>query len=184
MTDRLIPVGRIAGVYGVRGWVKVISETDPIENILGYSPWLLSGAPGAVRECDSGQARDLQADVAEWRVERGQRHGKGLIACLHGCADRDQARLLIGASIAVRRSQLPPPDADEFYWADLEGLAVETDAGIALGRVSHLLATGANDVLVVRDETRERLIPFVWEQVIKELDFERGRMRVDWDPAF
>jgi 16S rRNA processing protein RimM len=164
--ELLVVLGRIIGVFGVRGWVKVMSETDPPDNILHYSPWQLCGH-----------------QPAEWFLVTGQRHGKGLIARLEGCQDRDQAQALVGLEIAVRRSQLPPPGVDEFYWADLEGLRVETTEGIRLGQVSHLLATGANDVLVVRGE-RERLIPFIWDQVVRELDLAGGRLCVDWDPDF
>jgi 16S rRNA processing protein RimM len=160
---RSVVLGCIAGVYGVRGWVKVYSETDPIENIFGYAPWLIEGQP---------------RQVLEWR-----RHGKGLVAQLEGFDDRDLARVLVGKAIAIRREQLPPPSADELYWADLEGLEVETREGVLLGRVSHLIETGANDVLVVRGE-RERLLPFVWGQYVLEVDLERGRLRVDWDPDF
>ena len=161
--DRAIPVGRISGVYGVRGWVRVFSETEPRDNILSYSPWLVGGVAYALAE--------------------GRRHGKGVVARLEGCDDRDRAAALIGCTIAVRRDQLPPPSADEFYWADLEGLAVETSAGEPLGRVSHLFATGAKDVLVVAGE-RERLLPFVWDDVVKDVDFDAGVIRVEWDPDF
>ena len=160
---KTIVLGRMLGVYGVRGWLKVFSETDPIENVFGYAPWLIG---------------DRLLHVVEWR-----RHGKGLVAQFEGFDDRDQARVLVGKTIAIRRDQLPPPSADEFYWADLEGLTVETTEGVLLGRVSHLVETGANDVLVVRGE-RERLLPFVWGQYVLEVDFELGRLRVDWDPEF
>jgi len=165
MTDdqRLIVLGRVSGLYGVRGWVRVFSGTEPRENILRYSPWLLDGQALAVVE--------------------GKRHGKGVVARLSGCDDRDQAAALIGKTIAVRRAQLPPPRADEFYWADLEGLLVETLNGTGLGRVSHLFETGANDVLVVQGE-RERLLPFVWDEVIKDVDFDAGVICVDWDASF
>jgi 16S rRNA processing protein RimM len=156
-------LGRIAGVYGVRGWVKVFSETNPVENIFRYTPWLVN---------------DVERAVIEWR-----RHGKGLIARLEQCDDRDAARALIGQPIATRRQQLPPPSSDEFYWVDLLGLAVETADGQPLGRVSHLLETGANDVLVVHGD-RERLVPFVWGQYVLDVDFDAGRVRVDWDPDF
>jgi len=159
----MIVLGRVTGLYGVRGWVKVFSETDPRENILAYAPWYVDGEPRTVAE--------------------GRLHGRGLVARLAGCEDRDQAAELIGREIAIRRDQLPPPSPDEFYWADLEGLRVETIHGLALGEVSHLLATGANDVLVVRGE-RERLLPFVWDQVVHAVDFEAGVIRVDWDPDF
>lgn len=160
---KAVVLGRIGGVFGVLGWVKVYSETNPIENIFGYSPWLIEG-----------QARQ----VVEWR-----RHGKGMVARLEGFDDRDRARALVGKAISIRRDQLPPPSADEYYWTDLEGLEVETRDGVRLGRVSHLMETGANDVLVVRGE-RERLLPFVWGQCVLEIDLDRGRLRVDWDPDF
>lgn len=162
--QRLV-LGHIDGVYGVRGWVKVFSETEPREGILRYSPWLL-GTSDAPR-----------------RVAEGRAHGKGVVARLEGCDDRDQAALLVGQEIAVTRDRLPPPRADEFYWIDLEGLAVETLDGVPLGRVSHLFSTGANDVLVVVGE-RERLLPFTWEAVVRSVDFERRLIQVDWDPDF
>ena len=162
---RMLVVGRIAGVYGLRGWIKVFSETNPRENILTYSPWYLGA---------SGQARV----PAEGRCQ-----GKGVIARLAGVDDRDQAVSLVGQVIAIRRDQLPPPSTDEFYWADLEGLAVETADGRPLGRVAYLFATVANDVLVVTGE-RERLIPFLWEDVIKDVDVDRGLILVDWDFDF
>lgn len=162
-SDRLIVLGQIAGLYGVRGWVRVFSETDPRENILRYSPWLLDGAAHVVAE--------------------SRRHGKGLVVQLEGYEDRDQAAELIGRNICVRRNQLPPARPDEFYWADLEGLEVQTVAGEPLGRVSHLFDTGANDVLVVKGD-RERLLPFVWDDIVKDVDFTSGTITVDWDPEF
>ncbi|WP_338065422.1 ribosome maturation factor RimM [Thiospirillum jenense] len=166
--NRLITLGKIAGVFGIQGWVKVHSATAPRDNILRYSPWRL---------------RRGDQDVGSYRVRSGQVHNKGLIAWLDGCDDRDQAAALVGLDIVIERQQLPPPSTDEFYWVDLEGLTVETAAGVTLGRVTHLLTTGANDVLVVHGD-RERLLPFIWDQVILDVDFERGRVRVDWDPEF
>lgn len=161
----MLVLGRITGVYGVRGWVKVFSDTDPRDNILRFRPWYLG-------------ASQHPCNVAE-----GRRQGKGLVARIEGCEDRDQAAAVVGLEIAVRRDQLPPPRADEFYWADLEGLTVETLDGTELGRVDHLFATAANDVLVVKGD-RERLLPFLWDRVVTEVDFDLRRMRVDWDPEF
>jgi len=161
----MLVLGRISGVFGVRGWVRIFSETEPRDNILNYSPWYL-GASRTAR-----------------KVAAGRLHGKSLVARVEGCDDRDCAADLVGQVIAVRRDQLPPPRVDEFYWADLEGLNVETLDGVLLGRVGRLFATAANDVLVIEGE-RERLVPFVWAQVVKDVDFERGRMLVDWDPEF
>jgi 16S rRNA processing protein RimM len=160
---RLITLGRIVGLFGVRGWVKIFSETARRDDILGYSPWYLDGQP--------------------WRPVTGGRHGKGLIAQLEGCDDRDVAATLVGKAITVHRDQLPPPQGDELYWADLEGVRVVTTQGVELGVVDRLFETAANDVMVVRGE-RERLIPFLWDRVVQGVDLDRREMRVDWDPEF
>jgi len=160
-----VVLGKIVGVYGVKGWVRVFSETAPREGILGYSPWLIGSGDSPCR-------------VAEGKV-----HRKGLIVRLDGCEDRDEAAVLVGQEISVPRDRLPPPHSDEFYWVDLEGLAVFTVSGVDLGRVDHLFPTGANDVLVVKGD-RERLIPFVWDEVVKDVDFTARRIEVDWDPDF
>lgn len=165
MPERFLIVGRITRLYGVRGWVRVFSETVPRDNILGYSPWRLG------------------PDRQERKVAEARPHGQGLVARLEGCQDRDQAAVWVGQTIAVARAQLPPPRPDEFYWADLEGLRVETREGRSLGEVERLFATAGNDVLVVRGE-RERLIPFLWETVVREVDFARACIQVDWDPDF
>lgn len=164
--ERLVVVGRIAGLYGVRGWVRVLSHTKPRDNILHYGRWHLRRGGG-------------------WQpvaVTAGQSHGKGLVVKLRECADREQARSLIGADVAVPRSELPAPAPGEYYWIDLVGLRVESVGGEALGEVESLFETGANDVLVVRGEDRERLIPFVTGQVIKRIDLDAGLIQVDWDP--
>jgi 16S rRNA processing protein RimM len=163
--EKWVVLGRIAGVYGVKGWVKVVSETDPPANILGYAPWRLS-----------------QGD-RQWEVElEGRPHGKGVIAHLRGCDDRDQAARLVGATIAVDRERLPPAAEGEYYWTDLEGLRVRNLQGIELGCVDHLFETGANDVMVVRGE-RERLLPFI-DSVILRVDLPGGLISVDWDADF
>ena len=166
-SGRMIPVGRIQGLYGVKGWVKVLSHTDPRENILRYRPWYLN--------------RDGRWSPTD--ITAGRRYGKTVIAHLSGIDDRDRAAALLGTEIALRRDQLPPPGKGEYYWVDLEGLQVVTNTGVNLGRISHLFETGANDVIVVRGD-KERLIPFVEPDVVREVDFDRGRMLVDWDPEF
>jgi len=164
--DKRVVVGRIAGLFGVRGWVKVFSHTQPLDNILRYSPWLV---------LRGGQWTPM-------KPLDGRIHGKGIVAHLAGCDDRDAAAELVGCDIAVARSQMPRAAADEVYWADLIGLKVVTLEGVELGVVDHLLETGANDVVVVHGE-RERLLPYV-DQVIREVDLDGGLLRVDWDPDF
>jgi 16S rRNA processing protein RimM len=162
--DRLLLIGKIVGLHGVNGWVKLESYTEPRTRIFSYKPWLVN--------------------AVEVAGAQGREQGKGLVGKLDGCDDRDAAARLIGASIQIRRSALPKPKRGEFYWADLEGLEVVTAEGVVLGKVSHLFATGANDVLVVRDGERERLIPYVTKQFVQKVDMDAGRIMVDWDPEF
>ena len=166
--DRLLTVGKIVGLYGVDGWIKLESYTEPRLRIFSYRPWRLTLA-GSEIEIASAQ---------------GHAQGKGMVAKLRGCDDRDAAAKLVGATIHVPRSALPKPGRGEYYWTDLEGLDVVTVDGTALGKVSHLFATGANDVLVVQDGIRERLIPFVTGQFVKKVDLDGRRIEVDWDPEF
>jgi len=164
----LVTLGRVTGAHGLKGWVKVHSDTDPRENIAGFSHLLLSRGDGWER----------------WKVNAGGRQGKNVVLKLKGCNDRDTAEALVGSQLAIERDRLPALEhPEEFYWTDLQGLLVETQAGLSLGRLDHLFETGANDVMVVRGD-RERLIPFVWDQVVKAVDFEEGVVRVDWDPEF
>lgn len=166
--EELINVGEISGVFGVKGWVKVFSLTDPRENIVSYSPWLLRKG----------------GEVKEVKLVNGKRQGKSVVAQIEGISDRNDAELLCGWEILINRSQLPETEEGVYYWADLVGLFVETDQGVSLGKVDYLLETGANDVLVVKDGDQERLIPFINEQVIKKIDLKDKKMIVDWDPEF
>ena len=166
--EKLVLLGRIVGVHGVRGELKLESYTEPRMQIFRYQPWLLRSASGE-RTIDACQ---------------GRAQGKGLVVELPGIADRDAAAALAGAEIWVMRSVLPPPQPGEYYWSDLEGLEVVTVEGVSLGKVSHLVATGANDVLIVKDAKRERLIPFLIGQFVMKVDFEAASLTVDWDPEF
>jgi 16S rRNA processing protein RimM len=168
-TGRRILLGRVAGAFGVRGEAKLESWTEPRSAIFRYQPWIL---------------RDAQGNEREISGVRGKESGKHVVATFPDIADRDAVEAMRGIEIYVPRSALPPPREGEYYWVDLEGLKVVTVDGVALGTVSHLFATGANDVLVARDEARERLIPFVQPQFVTSVDFEGGVVTVDWDPEF
>jgi len=165
--DRLIVVGRIGAPHGIHGWVRVTSSTRPPEAILDFGCWWI-GPEGAARA---------------YRVDESRVQGERIVARLHGVGDRERATALRHATIAVPRSALPPADDDEWYWADLVGLRVVTTQGDDLGCVDHLLETGANDVLVAKGD-RERLIPWIPEQVIVRVDCEQQQLVVDWDPDF
>ena len=165
--DRLLVMGRVAAPYGVKGWVHVAAYTALPENLLHYSPW-------HINRQGNWQAVDVVA---------GRYHGKGLVVQLKGCTDRDAAAALRGADIGIYRSQLPPVEADEYYWSDLIGMQVIAKHDRVLGRLDHLLETGANDVMVVKGE-QEYLVPYIEGQVVISVDPEAGEIRVDWDPDF
>ena len=146
----------------------MFSFTQPRENILRYSPWILQ---------KNNQTKAV-------KVLGGQRQGSNVVAELEGVLDRDAALELMGWEIMIRKQQLPKPQAGEYYWADLIGLEVVTVEGVKLGKVDHLMETGANDVLVVTDDQVERLIPFLQQQTVLKIDLTARSMVVDWDPDF
>jgi 16S rRNA processing protein RimM len=164
-------VGRVSSPFGIKGWVKISSYTQPLENILDYGPWQL-------RNSNSGEA------VRVVELQEGKAHGKGLVAKLPGVDNRDQAELLKGLEILVAREQLPEIEEGRYYWADLEGLQVETVDGKSLGWVDHMMEAGAADVMVVCGEDKDKkrcLIPFIRDEVIRNVDLKAGVIRVDWE---
>ncbi|MGH8610712.1 MAG: ribosome maturation factor RimM [Gammaproteobacteria bacterium] len=163
--DGPITVGRVCGIYGVKGWVRVYSYTQPKTNILCYSPWYLGGSNGR---------------WLERRVVDAKTHGDGVLALLEGYEDRAQARGSMGQEIAVYRSQLPEPGLGEYYWADLIGMRVMNREGTEFGTVTGLIETGMHDVLVVQGE-RERLVPFVSGIYVYSIDSVLRCIAVDWD---
>ena len=164
--QKRVELGHVSGLFGVKGWIKVFSHTEPRDNILNYSPWYLR----------------LDGSWQSFKLKQGKIHGKGVIAQLESCSNRDEAARLVGATIAVERSQLEELSGHEYYWADLVGLQVVNAAGEALGTVDHLFETGANDVLVIKGKDgQEHLIPYVYEDVVQEVDLAAGQLRVDWE---
>lgn len=164
-------VAKIGAPYGVRGWVKVFSFTEQSGALLDYDPWYF-------KDAKAGDGERVIAPVTEAKT-----HGKALVAKFKGCDDRDAAALLNGKEIFIRRDQLPPAAEGEYYWSDLQGLEVLTTEGVSLGKVDHLLETGANDVMVVKGD-RERLIPYVTGPIVKKVDLDAGILQVDWDADF
>lgn len=176
-----VVLGKIIGFFGVRGWVKVHSDTDPRENIVSYPQWWLG---------DAGNT-DNRTPI---KVRSGKRSGKNVVAQLAGIETREQAALLIGREISVRRNMLPELDNNEVYWTDLIGCSVEDLHGKRIGPVDRLFETGANDVMVVLDEredsqpvgkeNKEVLIPWIRPSVITSIDLDARSIVVDWDPDF
>jgi len=175
-------VGGISGVFGVKGWVKVFSETDPLENILSYSPWFV----------------EINKQWQSFKLVNGKKHGKAIIAQLDGVDDRDQAEALKRARIAIDATQLAATNENEFYWCDLKTCRVVNTSGFEFGQVVDILETGANDVLVIQSKEleelqpnkgktakpKEFLIPYIWESVILKVDLDAGLIEVDWEPDY
>jgi len=173
----LLVVGKITGCYGVKGWVKIHSYTEPQENFLGFGQWLLRRR-GAVEpiEFDDGRAQ-----------------GKGLVAHIAGVDDRTLAESYRGLEVAVPADSLPDLEAGDYYWSQLQGLQVwcsdqSPEAGdqrVLLGAVDYLIETGANDVLVVKPtegsiDDRERLIPYLPGDVVTRVDLAEAVIEVNW----
>lgn len=165
--DERIRVGQVSGVYGVKGWVRIFSETDPRAAITEFP-------------------RLWMRDGKDWRlveVEDGRSHGRGVVMKFSEVRDRDRAYGLIGAELAIERGWLPAAEDGAYYWADLLGMHVNNRDGVQLGTIAGFIETGANDVLVVQGD-RERLIPWVRDQYVLDVDLEARQVRVDWDPDF
>lgn len=160
-----IPVGKISGAYGIKGWVKIYSFTDPRKNILSYSPLYIS----------------QKGTWVEVKVIEGRLQGKGVVMSLDGVTDRDQVLPLVGLELAISKAQIKPAGEDEYYWSDLIGMTVVNLQDEQLGQVDNLLENGAHDVLVVvdRDKT-ERLIPFVLDDIVELVDLNESIIQVDW----
>lgn len=158
-------MGRVAAPFGVHGWVRIKPYSEDPAALADHPVWLI-GHDKAWRES---------------RITDCHLHGEYLVALMEGVMDRDAAQALKGMYIALPRADLPETSADEYYWADLIGLAVVNRDGAELGQIDHLIETGANDVLVIRQDTRERLIPFI-DHVVDEVNLQDGIIRVDWHP--
>lgn len=174
----LTSIGEISAVFGVKGWLKVHSFTEPMENILAYDNWLLE---------KNGQQQSVNIDEA-------RKHGNGIVVHIKDVDDRDVARQYCKSQILIPLASMPLLQEDDYYWHQLEGLqvyqqAVDGQQGVLLGTVDYLLETGANDVLVVKTvvdvtadakQAADLLIPYLYGDVVKLVDLENGIILVDW----
>ena len=164
-SSALIELGIVGAPFGVRGWVKLRSHTDPPERLLDHRELQL-GLGGAWRA---------------FRIESSGRSGGQLTVKLNGIDDRDQAQALRGAAVCVPRSELPQRDERDFYRADLIGCEVVNLAGVRLGVVQHFVETPAHALMVVRGE-QEFWVPAV-PQHLRRVDLRARQVVVDWDDA-
>ncbi|MEI6895545.1 MAG: ribosome maturation factor RimM [Colwellia sp.] len=172
--EQQIILGKVGAVYGIKGWLKIHSFTGETEAILDYFPWSLKLGN-----------KTQTVEITDWR-----KHNKGLIVKVAGIDDRDVAQTLVGSEVLTREAALPNLPQGDFYWRDLIGMSVVTNKGYDLGVVADMMETGANDVLVVKANLndgfskKERLIPYLFEQVIESVSIENKQICVDWDPGF
>ena len=172
----LVNVGRITAVYGIKGWVKVHSYTEPQDNLFEYYPWFLKTKHG----------------VKQVEIDEARPHGDAYVAHIVGVDDRDLAAEYTATDIAIKKNLLPELGDGEYYWSQLQGLVVSTEVDgkrQRLGVISNILETGANDVLIVAADAesidqRERLIPYVPGQFVISIDLEVREIIVNWDPEF
>ena len=162
MTQQWVEFGRIGAPYGVRGWMHVQSYADPPEGLLDYKVWALM----------------LHGEPVDYRLVEGRPHGDGLVVQLAGVEDREAAARLRGRTVAVRRSELPPPRERQYYQADLVGCEVRNLEGVELGRIAYFVEGAAGALMVVRGQV-ERWIPAM-PRFLHKVDLEARSVRVDW----
>jgi 16S rRNA processing protein RimM len=164
-SGKKILVGKISNPHGIKGWIKVISFTDPIENILSYKKWTISDNETEKTYC----------------LEDSRIQGNKIVIKLEGVNNRDDADLLKNLQIEINRSDLPELEENSYYWEDLVDFNVIDIKGNPVGKVDSLFRTGSNDVLVIINETKERLlVPFIMEEVIKYVDLAKELISIDW----
>lgn len=160
-------MGRFLGPFGIQGWVKLRTFTESPDGLADHPRWWIGGPQGW-----------RSAKPVDFKVRPA-----AVTAKLDGVDDRDAAEALRGLDVAVEREALGEAGEGEYFWVDLEGLAVVNRQGEALGRVQELMRGGGADVLVVKGEDRERLIPFVADYVV-EVDRDAKRITVDWEAGY
>ncbi|MFK5891612.1 MAG: ribosome maturation factor RimM [Pseudomonadota bacterium] len=175
--NKNIILGKLNAHHGIKGWLKVFSYTDPKQNILSYSQVMLF--------------RDGQENC--WKkveIIDGRLQGKGVVVHIKGYDNREASAELIGSTVVVTRENLEKLPEDDYYWVDLIGSKVINQEGIVLGNIVDMLATPANDVMIVKHQEKpegiqqEYLIPYVMGQFVLAVDLSSGEIQVDWDVDF
>ena len=192
-------MGRLTAAHGIKGWLKLISLTDPLTNVFDYQPWYISAGRGVgvphsaleaslvsqVKLCEKETLR--QIELLDWRPQ-----GKVFVVQIKGVTSRNQAELLCPADVVVEKSLLSPLEEGEYYWHQLLGCRVvsEFEGGrFDFGVVRYIESTGANDVLVVEGDekscdAKDRWLPFVLGEFVSNVDLDDQVITVNWDPDF
>ena len=163
--DKKIYLGKITGVHGIKGWLKIQSFSSPPENILNYPSWIINN----------------QGEEELYSIEQGRKQNNKIVVKLEKIDDRNTAESLINSKIQIQRSDLPKLSNENYYWSDLVGLSVLNSEETVIGKIESLIETGANDVMVIITLKDERiLIPFVMHEIIKEVNVELNYIKIDW----
>ena len=163
--DKKIYLGKITGVHGIKGWLKIQSFSSPPENILNYPSWIINN----------------QGEEDFYSIEQGRKQNNKIVVKLEKIDDRNTAESLINSKIQIQRSDLPKLSNENYYWSDLVGLSVLNSEEKVIGKIESLIETGANDVMVIITLKDERiLIPFVMHEIIKEVNVELNYIKIDW----
>ncbi|MCW9698882.1 MULTISPECIES: ribosome maturation factor RimM [unclassified Avibacterium] len=172
--QRIEVVGKLGSTYGIRGWLRIYSSTEQAESIFDYQPWFLK----------------IKGQWQATELESWKHHNHELIVKLKGINDREMAQTLANIEIGVDLSVFPQLEEGDYYWHDLIGCDVVNLQGYKMGKVAEMMETGSNDVLVVRANSKdafgkqERLIPFLYGQVVKRVDLTTKTIDVEWDAGF
>lgn len=161
--DGALHIGKIVGVHGMKGYLKVYSSSESIDPF----------APGKqlTMKRPDGEGQTV-------KIVASQTYKNILRIAFEGITDRTAAETLVGASLYIDRAGLPEPEAGSWYWCDLIGLEVYGVDDMYLGRIENLFATGSNDVFVVKNGDAEILIPVI-ESIIYSVDLEGKKVTVD-----
>ena len=163
--DKKIYLGKITGVHGIKGWLKIQSFSSPPENILNYPSWIITN----------------KGEEDFYYIEQGRKQNNKIVVKLEKIDDRNTAESLINSKIQILRSDLPKLSNENYYWSDLVGLSVLNSEETVIGKIESLIETGANDVMVIITLKDERiLIPFVMHEIIKEVNVELSYIKIDW----
>ena len=164
-----VVVGRVSKPFGLKGWSRITSFTDPPDNILSYGPWALARESKSESDTEWDEVEDLQT-----KCQSG-----GFFARFGGCRSRTQAEAITGILIGVPRTTLPIPESDEYYWFELLGTKVVNLSGQALGCVDEVFDSGAHSVLRIETDSDDVMIPLVPE-IIREVK-PGEQILVDWE---
>ena len=163
--DKKIYLGKISGVHGIKGWLKIHSFSSPPENILNYPKWIINN----------------QGEEECYSVEQGRKQNNKIVVKLEKIDDRNTAESLINSKIQILRSDLPKLSNENYYWSDLVGLSVLNSEETVIGKIESLIETTANDIMVINTSKNERvLVPFVMHEIIKEVNLELNYVKIDW----